>query len=289
MPSATTGPVRVFSDAKAVLVESIVWDPDRSLLYWTDITLGTLNASDADGVVVSSVPLPPPLASFQPRQGGGFVAALGDRVVLTDPDGAIERELARVTHARDDMRFNEGKCDPFGRFLVGSMDLGGEADAALYAMDPDGTVRLLRGGFGTTNGMEWSEDGSVMYVTDTLVSTIFRASYGPDGELGELEPFVVGAAHDGLVRDDEGCFWGAIYGGSRVERYSPDGERLEVVDLPAPNVTSVAFGGADMSTLFIGTARENMTEEQLEQAPLSGAVLAVPTRVHGFRANRFGG
>ncbi|WIB63932.1 SMP-30/gluconolactonase/LRE family protein [Curtobacterium sp. MCBD17_040] len=289
MSTATTGPVRAFTDAKAALVESIVWDLDGQRLHWTDIPLGTLHTATAQGVVVSSVPLPPPLASFQPRASGGFVAALGDRVVLTNADGAIDRELATVEHAKPDMRFNEGKCDPFGRFLVGSMDLQGDGDAALYAIDPDGTVRVLRGGFGTTNGMEWSPDGSVMYVTDTAVSTIFRGSYGPDGELGDLEPFVSGAAHDGLVRDDEGCFWGAIYGEGRVERYSPDGERLEVVDLPAPNVTSVAFGGVDMSTLFIGTARENLTEEQLEQAPLSGAVLAVPTRVHGIPAHRFAG
>jgi len=140
-----------------------------------------------------------------------------------------------------------------------------------------------------TNGIEWSDDGTVMYVTDTSASTIYRAPYGPDGELGELEPFVVGDAHDGLVRDDEGCFWSAIYGGGRVERYDEDGSHLETVELPAPNVTSVAFGGPDMSTLFVATARENLTEEQLDSHPHSGAVFAVPTRVHGFPANTFSG
>ncbi|WIB77859.1 SMP-30/gluconolactonase/LRE family protein [Curtobacterium sp. MCPF17_002] len=288
--NATTGPATVFSDAGAVLVESIVWDPATERLRWADITLGTLNTSDAHGTAESSVPLPPPLASFQPRADGGFVAALGDTVVVTDPDGVVEREVARVEHAVAGMRFNEGKCDPFGRFLVGSMNVSsGEPDAALYSVEADGTTRVLRGGFGVTNGMEWSDDGSVMYVTDTSTSTIYRASYGPDGELGELEPFIVGAAHDGLVRDDEGCFWSAIYGGGRVERYGPDGSHLETVELPAPNVTSVAFGGPEMSTLFVGSARENATEEQLEQYPHSGAVLAVPTRVHGFPANTFSG
>lgn len=290
MSSATTGPVTVFSDARAVLAESIVWDPASERLRWTDITLGTLNTADAHGTILSSVPLPPPLASFQPRAGGGFVAALGDSIVVTDPDGAVEREIARVEHAMDGMRFNEGKCDPFGRFLVGSMNVTtGEPDAALYSVEADGTTRLLRGGFGVTNGIEWSDDGTVMYVTDTSASTVYRASYGPDGELGELEPFIVGAAHDGLVRDDEGCFWSAVYGSGKVERYGPDGSHLETVELPAPNVTSVAFGGPDMSTLFVGTARENLTEEQLEQSPQSGAVLAVPTRVHGFPANTFSG
>jgi len=287
---ATTGPATVFSDAGAVLVESIVWDPAAEHLLWTDITLGTLTTSNAAGHVESSVPLPPPLASFQPRAGGGWVAALGDSVVVTDARGTIEREIARVAHTTEGNRFNEGKCDPFGRFLVGSMNVTtGEPDAALYSVEPDGAIRVLRGGFGVTNGIEWSDDGSVMYVTDTSTSTIYRGSYGPDGELGELEPFIVGAAHDGLVRDDEGCSWSAIYGGGRVERYGPDGSHLETVELPAPNVTSVAFGGPDMSTLFVGTARENASEEDLEQHPHAGAVFAVPTRVHGFPANTFAG
>lgn len=288
--SATTGPVTVFSDAGAVLAESIVWDPDTQELRWTDITLGTLHTSDAHGAITSSVPLPPPLASFQPRDRGGFVAALGDTVVVTDQQGVVEREVARVQHAHEGLRFNEGKCDPFGRFLVGSMNLTtGDPDGALYSVEADGSTRLLRGGFGVTNGMEWSDDGSAMYVTDTSASTVFRGSYGPDGELGELEPFIVGAAHDGLVRDDEGCFWSAVYGGGRVERYGPDGAHLETIGLPAPNITSVAFGGPDMSTLFIGSARENLTEEQLEHHPRSGAVFAVPTRVHGFPAHTFSG
>ncbi|WP_144709767.1 SMP-30/gluconolactonase/LRE family protein [Curtobacterium pusillum] len=288
--TATTGPATVFSDAGAVLVESIVWDPAERRLRWTDITLGTLNTSDEHGTVLSSVPLPPPLASFQPRAGGGFVAALGDSVVVTDPDGVVEREIARVEHASDGMRFNEGKCDPFGRFLVGSMDLSGdEPAAALYSIEPDDSVRVLRGGFGVTNGFEWSDDGDVMYVTDTSTSTIYRAPYGADGVLGELEPFIVGAAHDGLVRDDEGCSWSAVYGAGRVERYGPDGSHLETVELPAPNITSVAFGGPDFSTLFVGSARENATEEQLAEHPHSGAVFAVPTRVHGFPANTFSG
>lgn len=288
--SATTGPVTVFCDDRAVLAESIVWSPDEKVLRWVDITLGTLVTADVHGAITSTVQLPPPLASFQPRARGGFVAALGDTVVVTDAQGVVEREIARVEHATAGLRFNEGKCDPFGRFLVGSMNLTtGEPDAALYSVEPDGTTRVLRGGFGVTNGMEWSRDGSVMYVTDTSASTIYRGSYGPDGELGELEPFVTGAAHDGLVRDDEGCSWSAVYGSGRVERYGADGSHLETVEVPAPNVTSVAFGGPDMSTLFIASARENATEEQLEQHPHSGAVFQVPTRVHGYPANTFSG
>jgi sugar lactone lactonase YvrE len=288
--SATTGPARVFSDVQATLAESIVWDPGQQVARWTDIPAGTLTTADPDGRVLRSVTLGPPLASFQPRTGGGFVAALGDSVVVTDQDGHVERAVGRVQHANDEMRFNEGKCDPFGRFLVGSMDTtDGPPGGVLYAFSADGSVHVLRDGFGTTNGMEWNDDGSEMYVTDTDTKTIYRGSYGPDGVLGDLTPFIAGAPHDGLVRDDEGCFWGAIYGESRVERYGPDGAHLETVVIPAPNVTSVAFGGTDMSLLLVGTARENLTEEQLAAAPHSGSVFAVPTRVHGRPAFPFAG
>lgn len=288
--SATTGPATVFSDVRATLAESIVWDPGQQVARWVDIPQGTLTTADADGNVVETVTLDPPLPSFQPRADGGFVAAQDDTVVLTDPAGHVERELAGVQHANDEMRFNEGKCDPFGRFLVGSMDpTDGPPAGALYAFSPDGSVQVVRDGFGTTNGMEWNDDGSEMYVTDTDTNTVYRGSYGPDGVLGDLHPFIEGAAHDGLVRDDEGCFWGAIYGESRVERYGPDGTHLETVEIPAPNVTSVAFGGTDMSLLLVGTAREELSDEQLAEAPHSGSVFAVPTRVHGRPAFPFGG
>ena len=280
---------RLFLDAKATLVESPVWDADAGVLWWTDITAGVLHRTALDGTDVSTT-VDPPLPSFQLREGGGFVAALEDRVVVLEPDGDEAETLATVQHGHEGMRFNEGKCDPFGRFLVGSMNVTtGEPDAALYSVEADGTTRLLRGGFGVTNGIEWSDDGTVMYVTDTSASTVYRASYGPDGELGELEPFVVGAPHDGLVRDDEDCFWSASYGEGRIERYDASGAHLETVEVPAPNVTSVAFGGDDMSTLFVATARENLTEEQLEEHPHSGGVFAVPTRVHGVPAFAFAG
>ena len=288
--SATSGPARVFSDVRATLAESIVWDPAQGVGRWVDIPNGTLTTADADGRVLQTTQLDPPLPSFQPRAGGGFIAAQDDTIVLTDADGHVERELAGVTHANDEMRFNEGKCDPFGRFLVGSMDpTDGPPGGALYAFSADGSVAVLRSGFGTTNGMEWNDDGSEMYVTDTDTNTVYRASYGPDGLLGDLEPFIDGAAHDGLVRDDEGCFWGAIYGESKVERYGPDGAHLETVEIPAPNVTSVAFGGTDMSLLLVGTAREDLTEDQLARSPHSGSVFAVPTRVHGRPAFPFAG
>ncbi len=302
--------VELFRDGRAVLIESIWWDSAAEVLRWVDITLGTLHRARLDGSMDGAddevVRVPPPLAATHPARGGGVIAALGDRVVLLDDDIAAAvageagedadgpvarevRELTRVAHAHPEMRLNEGKCDPWGSFLVGSMDLrDGSGDGALYRVRADGTCETLLGGFGVANGIEFSPDGRTLYVTDTAVSTVYAAPYHPDRPLGEPRPFLVGHASDGLALDSDGCFWNGIYSEAAVLRWSPDGEVIETIEIPAPNVTSVAFGGPRLDTLFVGTARENLTEEQLVEHPLSGAVFAIETGSTGRPVNVFG-
>lgn len=284
--------VSVFRDTRAILVESIWWDARTRELVWVDITAGTLHRSPLDGAVDGSddrvSDLPPPLSAVQPRAGGGYVAALRDRVVVLDADAEIEATLAVVPHSHAGIRCNEGKVDPFGRFVVGGMDVTtGDPDAALYVVDESG-IRTLRGGFGVANGIEWSDAGDVMYVTDTATKTVYRGQYNARGELGELEPFLRGRTSDGLALDVDGHFWNGIYGDGAVLRWSPAGEVVDELSVPAPNVTSVAFGGEDLATLFIGTARENLSEEGLEQHPLSGGIFRVRTGAIGRPVNTFG-
>lgn len=285
---------RVFRRLRSILVESIFWDARTDELCWVDITAGTFHRARLDGAEDGSddrvVELPPPCSAVQPAVGGGFVAALKDAIVLLDADGRIERELARVTHSHGGIRFNEGKADPFGRFLVGAMDVTSEEpDAALYAFSADGEVETLRGGFAITNGMEWNDDGREMLVTDTAVQTVYRAPYGPGPQpLGELEPFLRGRMSDGLVRDTAGGFWNGIYGDGEVVHWTADGEVAASVALPAPNATSVAFGGPGLGTLFVGTARENLDEQALERAPLSGSIFAVELGATGRPVHVFG-
>jgi sugar lactone lactonase YvrE len=271
----------VFRSSRAILVESIFWDARTDELAWVDITAGTFHRGRLDGAPDGSddrvVALPAPVSAVQPAVDGGYVAALKDRVVALDADGAITRELASFAHAHAGIRCNEGKVDPFGTFVVGSMNVTtGEPDGALYAVDARGDARLLRGGFGVANGFEWSDDGRTMYVTDTATTTVYRATYGDGARLGELTPFLTGYASDGLARDREGGFWNGVYGEGRVLHWSAGGEVVGEIAVPAPNVTSVAFGGPSSDILFIGSARENLDEETLAASPLSGAI---------FRAN----
>ncbi|KQQ08358.1 MULTISPECIES: SMP-30/gluconolactonase/LRE family protein [unclassified Rathayibacter] len=280
---------RLFRDTRAILVESPFWLDGR--LLWCDISTGTIHASAIDGAVDGSddlvVAVEAPLGSFQPARGGGFVAALGDRIVLLDDAFAIERELAPIEHLHAGLRMNEGKCDPSGRFVAGSMNLTTEEqDGALYRIDASGRLETLLGGFGVANGFEWSDDGATFYFTDTSVSTVFRCSYGD--ELGEPEPFLVGRSFDGLALDVDGCFWTGANGESAVLRWSPEGELLDEIAIPAPNVTGLGFGGADLSTLFVGTAREKLEEQQLVDSPLSGGVFAIDTPTRGRPVEVFG-
>ncbi|WP_435092206.1 SMP-30/gluconolactonase/LRE family protein [Clavibacter michiganensis] len=289
--TAITSDLRVLRDARAILVESLWWDPAGDVM-WNDITAGTLHRSPwegaADGSDDTVLELLPPLASFQPADDGGFVAGLGDRIVLVDRAGRITRDLARVEHAHDGMRLNEGKVDPEGRFVVGSMDVTeGEPDGAVYSVDGSGALRTLLGGFAVANGFEWTDGGRTMILTDTGAQTVYRAPYSTDGELGDLERWIHGEMSDGLTLDVDGYAWNGIYGGGKVIRWAPDGTKDLEFEVPAPNVTSVAFAGPDLRTLVIGTARENLTEEQLEEHPLSGGVFAIDTAVSGRPANVF--
>lgn len=285
--------VTVFRDTRAVLVESIWWDGRTDEVVWVDITAGLLHRGRLDGAVDGSddrvVELPPPVSAVQPARGGGYVAALKDRVVLLDADGRIERELAPLHHRHDGMRLNEGKVDPFGRLIVGGMELTtDDPDATVWSVGIAGDVRALVGGFGVANGMEWSDDARTMYVTDTATSTVYRGSYGAEGDLGELEPFLVGRPSDGLTRADDGSFVSAFYGEGTIGRWDAAGDLVGEIALPAPNLTSVAFVGPQHDILLVGSARENLTEEQLQQHPLSGGIFRLSLGVAGRGVHTFG-
>ncbi|GAA2236257.1 hypothetical protein GCM10009851_21510 [Herbiconiux moechotypicola] len=263
-------------------------------MRWTDISTGTLTSGPldgpADGSADARAQLRPPLASFQPTRDGGFVAAFGDRVVLLDGECRITRTLAEIAHRHGELRLNEGKCDPFGSFVVGSMNLRDESpDGALYRVRPDGRLETLLGGLSVANGFEWSDDGAWFYFTDTPVGCVYRAAYDPDGPLGAPEPCLTGLPSDGLARDTDRGFWSGLYGDGAVVRRTADGTVTHRIELPAPNITSVAFGGDDLGTLFVGSAREQLAEADLVAHPHSGGIFALDgLGVHGYPVHLFG-
>lgn len=284
------GEVTLFRRARSIIAESMWWN-DGSL-EWCDITAGVVHRSANDGPIEGGddeiVPLPPPLGAFQPTADGRYVAASGSTVFRCERDGSNIENLASVDHRHAGIRFNEAKCDPFGRFVVGSMDVTtGDPDGAIYVVGSAGECETLIGGIGVANGFEWSADGTRMWFTDTAVSTIFVGDYGRDG-VRNIEPFSVGRQSDGLAIDVRGHFWNGVYDEGIVTELDETGTVIREIDIPAGHVTSVAFGGPDLSTLFVATASEKLTEEQLERQPLTGSLFTLSTTTRGYPVRVFG-
>jgi sugar lactone lactonase YvrE len=202
--------------------------------------------------------------------------------------GEQQTTIASVELDLDRMRLNEAKCDPAGRFVFGSMTFDEARDAAIYSVDQDGRLITLLDGIGVSNGFEWSEDGRRMWFTDTAVETIYVGDYSRDGHLSNIRTFAKGRKSDGLTRDVDGGFWNGIYDTGRLVHRTSNGVIDLDVDVPAGHVTSVGFGGHDLSTLFIATARETLTEEQLEDLPLTGSIFRVGTATSGYPVRTFG-
>jgi sugar lactone lactonase YvrE len=284
--------VALFREAQSIIAESLWWD-DRGDVRWCDIDAGAIHTSplggDVDGRDDRVVTLPAPVSAFQPlSNGGGFVFAGADYVAVTADTGETPRRLASFKHHSERIRFNEAKCDTAGRFVVGSMNLDDEPNAAVYSVDESGKVTTLITGIGVANGFEWSDDGRTMWFTDTSTQAIYAGAYSDDGELSDVRVFVQGRSSDGLVRDVGGGFWNGIYDSGTVVHWNASGTKDLEFEVPAGHVTSVALGGADLSTLFIATARENLTEPELEAQPLTGSIFQVETTTRGFPVRSFG-
>jgi sugar lactone lactonase YvrE len=233
-------------DAKALLGEGPRWDAANDRLLWVDVKRGELHAWDGRRDQVEQ--LEAPLSAVAPTTDGDVLLAFADRLALLS--GAT---LARVPHSGE-FRLNDGACDPQGRFWVGGMRLDEtkKRDAALYRFDGELVQVLDR--VSLSNGIGWSPDASRMYYVDTLSRKIDVFDY--DGEIANRRMFAFvdrdAGFPDGLTVDDEGGVWVALWGGSCVRRYTPDGELDRVVEIPAEHVTACCFGPG--TTLFVTTA-----------------------------------
>jgi sugar lactone lactonase YvrE len=222
-------------------------------------------------------------AALRPRAGGGAVLALERAFALEDPDGTLH-QLDPVVEPG--VRFNDGGCDPAGRFWCGTMAYEETPGAgSMFRLEPGGRVVHCFGGVTISNGLEWSPDGAVAYYTDTPTQEISVA----DAELRERRPFArVPDAHpDGLTVDAEGGVWVALYDGHAVLRFAPDGTLDGRVELPgAGRVTACTFGGDALERLFITTSQEGI-EPGAE--PAAGSLFALEPGVRGMPARTFAG
>ena len=281
-------------DAKAQLGEGPLWVADEEALYWLDVLGHGVHRLHVESGERTSWQMPESIGCMARRRSGGFVAGMKSGLVFLGDNPTEIESLGGPEADRPDTRFNDGKCDPAGRFWAGTMHKAGDPPiGVLYRLDPDGSWRPMADGYTITNGPAFSPDGKTMYHTDTRRSSIYRFPLHDDGTLGErsihLEIPKEDGKPDGMTTDADGCLWVAHYGGYRVTRFAPDGKVDRVIRLPVSSVTSCAFGGENMDILYITSARQRLDAAALEREPLAGGLFAVRPGVRGLPADEFDG
>lgn len=281
--------LRRVGDTLDMLGEGPVWCPQEQALYWVDIRAPAVRR--LVGGQVTTWEMPEAVGSLALREAGGILVALKSGLSVFDPASGAIAKVADAPGLHAGLRFNDGKCDRQGRFWVGTMRAGDTpAEGALYRLDGTGCTKVLDG-IGVPNSLCWSPDGRTMYFSDSPKRVIWAFPYDPaTGEIGERRVFARFEAPmvaDGGTVDAEGYLWSANYGGWRVTRLAPDGSVDRVIALPAANITSCAFGGADLGTLFITSAWQGLDDAARAKQPAAGALFAIEVGVKGLPEARY--
>jgi sugar lactone lactonase YvrE len=282
-------------DAKAIIGEGPVWDERNDCLYWVDILGCLIHRYDPDTGRDDQCKLDKMVGAVALRQDGTLIAALADGLATVDFASGAVMEIWTAA-AESGNRFNDGKCDPDGRFWAGTMSLTGKQETgSLYCMDRDLTVHKVLSGISVSNGLAWSPDKKFVYYIDTPVREIWRFNYDPKSATLSNRQSVIRTAPDegmpdGMTIDRQGRLWVAQWGSSRVFCYDPEsGRKITEIHFPVEQVSSCAFGGPDLNELYVTTARIGLSEESLRRQPQAGALYRVKTDTAGFISDRFGG
>jgi len=270
---------------RAKLGEGPVWDVAESRLVWVDIPNREILTTDPSSGQTASVSTPSEVGAVALTDSGGYVAALEDGLYIGD--GAVQWQLVAPIEATDvTTRMNDGKCDPGGAYVGGTIAQASQrGKASLYRIDHTGATEVLLRGISISNGLDWTHDGNTMYYIDTPTRTVMAYSYDPSTALGQPTPAVEIPTEqglpDGMTLDSAGCLWVGLWGGHAVHRYTPEGRLDTIIDLPVTNVTSCVFGGHGLDTLFITTASPGQDDNEQPAEPLAGALFALSVGVSG--------
>lgn len=290
--------VKTVIDAKARLGEGPCYDHEHNLLYWVDIEGMCLHCYDLEKNQDSYVEFTERIGCAVLVSDGNLLLGLQKRLAIYDPKSKAVETILMIEDGHDVTRINDGKCDPYGNFWFGTMDMNTtDPIGSLYCLQSSGgTYRLTKmDGIHPTisNGLAWSEEGSEFFYIDTPTEQVMKYNVELGAQrLSEAKPVISFAdqvgSPDGMTIDDEGMLWIAHWGGGRVTRWDPaTGKCLNTLFLPATNVTSCAFVGINLDELYITTAREGLSEEHLINEPYAGGVFMVKTSVKGSKTTKF--
>jgi sugar lactone lactonase YvrE len=275
------------------LAERPVWDEHDQSLVWVDILGGSAHRLSPGGDD-TAIPVGAPLGAAGLRHGGGLILASAGALVFLDAAGRADREPIDAG-LPSGVRFNDGACDPAGRFLVGTSSLDGRRErGALLAVSPDGHIEVLLDGVTESNGLCWSPDGGTLYYVDSGEQHIRAYAYDVGtGRLGARRDIVriddADGVPDGLAIDRSGAIWVALWEGWAVRRYAADGRQLAHLPLPVSRPTCPGFGAGALDRLFVTSAWEGMTPAGREGERWAGHVLVCEPGVSGMTTYRFAG
>lgn len=280
-------------EGKNLLGEGPLWLADEEILCWVDILKNELHIyCFVNEQKCSYVYQDPITLLMEIEDSGELIVAMKGGVGRVNLKTGQLIKLRDLEKDKSNSRTNDGGVDSKGRLWVGTMDLQfREGAGSLYQLTDEGFVAKVEN---TTiaNGLVWSKDGKTMYFIDSPLKTVKAYHFDADKASIKLIGDVIRipeelGAPDGMTIDEDNMLWIAHYGGYSVGKWDPtNGELLEKIKIPAPNVTACCFGGADMKTLFITTARQEMSEKELEEYPLSGSVFYLKTDVSGIKRNK---
>lgn len=277
--------------ARCELGEGPLWNSADAALYWTDILYRQIHRLDPATGSHTVYPVGVPVGAFAFQQSGALLFAAANCFAAWSPENTVET-LVQFAEISSGQRFNDGKVDPGGRFWAGTM--GGGAVNRLYRLDANLSVHVMLDGISISNGIGWSPNSRTMYYTDSPTGNIYAFDFDlQEGSLSRQRIFAqippdMGVP-DGLCVDASGGVWSAIWDGWRILRFNPDGSLDQTIRLPVQRPTSCAFGGANLETLFITSARTELTPEQLAHQPLAGDIFAVNPGFTGMPAAIFAG
>ena len=271
-------------DARAELGEGTIWDPEAGVLWWIDIYGPTIYRYDPATGENRGWQAPEYLGCIGLRSSGGLVVTMASGFHFFDPETGAFTAIADPEADLEDTRFNDGKPDRFGNFWSGTMfEAPGKTPrmiAALYRLDAAGNVCKMLDGIGCSNGLAWSPDGRIAYFTDSHTNLVWAFDHAP--ETGALENRRVyldlserGYIVDGSTVDAEGNYWLTVPFKGKVLAFDPSGKQIAEIDMPCDLPTCCEFGGSDLDTLYVTTARYRRSDEELAGQTAPGGLFAI--------------
>jgi sugar lactone lactonase YvrE len=277
------------------LGEGAIWDEQQGVLYWVDIIGNKVNRFDPRNRSNLAYDVGESVGTVVLSRDNRLLLGVRSGMAWLDPDTGHVTHLADPESDKPHTRMNDGKCDPKGRFWVGSICEGEPRfDGGLYCLDTDLSVTQKLSGIQCSNGLVWTGDKQTFYYIDTPTHEIWGFDY--ELETGSIsnKRVVVRLADalgspDGMAIDSDDHLWVALYHGHQVLRIDPkSGQTVLTLPVPATNVTSIAFGGTAFDELYITTARAGLGPEQRANEPLAGSLFRVRVPYRGVPASRFG-